>query len=83
MNERSIEGEAWLRKWTFSEEERLALTTAQWNGEARWFRSPNIISMERYREPEPVAHTLVILRERQRDRQARSIAQLLSHSRRR
>ena len=73
---RPIEGEDWLRKWTFSEEERLSLTTAEWNGEARWFSSPNIVPMERYREPEQVAHTLRILRERQRDHQARAIAHL-------
>jgi hypothetical protein len=64
--ERSIEDEAWLRKLTFSEEERLSLTTAKWDGEARWFSSPNIVPMERYREPEQIAHTLEILRQRRR-----------------
>jgi hypothetical protein len=32
-----------LRAWTFPEEDRALFTTAPWQGEYRWFRSPNVI----------------------------------------
>ena len=39
-----------LRELTFPEEDRRLYTTATWRGEYRWFRSPNIIPLERYRK---------------------------------
>jgi hypothetical protein len=62
--ELSIEDEDWLRKLTFSEEERLSLTSAPWNGERRWFRSPNVVPLEKYREPDETAHIIAVLRVR-------------------
>jgi hypothetical protein len=59
-----VEDEVWLRELTFSEEERLSLTTAPWNGERRWFRSPNIVPLERYRGPEEMARIIGVLRAR-------------------
>jgi hypothetical protein len=59
-----IEDEVWLRKVTFSEEERLSLTTAPWNGERRWFQSPNIVPLETYREPGEMAHIIAVLQAR-------------------
>jgi len=41
--------EAFLRSMTFPEEDRRMLTAAPWNGEFRWFRSPNVIPFERYK----------------------------------
>ena len=41
--------ESFLRLVTFPEEDRHLFTTAPWKGEFRWFRSPNVIPLERYR----------------------------------
>jgi hypothetical protein len=41
--------EAFLRTIVFPEEDRHRFTTAPWRGEYRWFRSPNIIPIERWR----------------------------------
>jgi hypothetical protein len=38
-----------LREWTISEEDRAKYTTQPWAGEFRWFRSLNVICLERYR----------------------------------
>ena len=38
-----------LRSLTFPEEERAQWTSAPWRGEFRWFRSPNVIPLEKYR----------------------------------
>jgi hypothetical protein len=38
-----------LREWTFPEEDRALFTTAPWGGEYRWFRSPNVVCIERWR----------------------------------
>jgi hypothetical protein len=47
---RSItEDEAFLRQFVFPEEERPLWTTATWDGSYRWFQSPNVICLERYR----------------------------------
>ena len=46
------EDEAWRRQWTLAFEDRRALTTAPWRGEHRWFRSDNIVPLERYRSAE-------------------------------
>jgi hypothetical protein len=41
--------EAFLRSLVFPEEDRLQLTAAAWRGGFRWFRSPNIIPLEKFR----------------------------------
>ena len=41
--------EVFLRSIIFPEEDRLQLTTAAWRGGFRWFRSPNIIPLEKFR----------------------------------
>jgi hypothetical protein len=46
--------EAFYRHLIFPEEERRQLTSAKWDGSFRWFRSPNIIPIEKYRRPPPV-----------------------------
>lgn len=38
-----------LRSIIFPDEDRLQLTTAAWHGGFRWFRSPNIIPLEKFR----------------------------------
>ena len=42
--------EAWQRKWMLPFEDRT--TTVPWRGEHRWFRSPNVVPLERYRTDE-------------------------------
>ena len=41
--------EMFLREWTIPEEDRAKFTTQPWAGEYRWFRSPNVVCLERYR----------------------------------
>jgi hypothetical protein len=41
--------EAFLRSIVFPEEDRRQYTTAAWHGGFRWFRSPNVVPIERYR----------------------------------
>lgn len=43
--------EAFLRSMTFPEEDRRMFTAAPWSGGFRWFRSPNVIPLERYKVP--------------------------------
>ena len=50
MDSQSEDEEAFLRTITFPEEDRRSFTTAPWRGEPRWFRSPNIIDLERWRK---------------------------------
>jgi hypothetical protein len=38
-----------LRQVTIPEEDRAKYTSAQWSGEYRWFRSPNVICLEKVR----------------------------------
>jgi hypothetical protein len=38
-----------MRTIVFSEEDRHLFTTATWNGGYRWFRSPNVVCLEKYR----------------------------------
>jgi hypothetical protein len=42
--------EVFLRAMTFPEEERANWTTSPWRGEFRWFRSPNVIALEKWRQ---------------------------------
>jgi hypothetical protein len=41
--------EAFLREWTIPEEDRAKYTSQPWDGEYRWFRSPNVVCLEQYR----------------------------------
>jgi hypothetical protein len=45
----SEEAEAFFRPIVVPEEDRHLFTTAPWRGEFRWFRSPNVIPIEKYR----------------------------------
>jgi hypothetical protein len=44
------ETEAFLRHVTFPEEDRHLYTTTPWQGGYRWFRSPNIVAIEQWRQ---------------------------------
>jgi hypothetical protein len=48
----SSDDEKWRRQMTLSYEDRPVFTTAPWRGEHRWFRSDNIIPLERHRSRE-------------------------------
>ena len=50
----SDEDEALLRSIVVPEEDRRLFTSAPWRGEFRWFRSSNVIPLEKYRR-RPVA----------------------------
>jgi hypothetical protein len=41
--------EAFLRSLTVPEEDRHLFTAAPWRGEFRWFRSKNVVDLERWR----------------------------------
>ena len=41
--------EAFLRKVIFPEEDRHHFTTVAWQGGFRWFRSPNVVCLEKAR----------------------------------
>lgn len=44
------EGDDWRRQWTVPEEDLpLCITTKRRPGDYRWFRSPNVVSLEEYR----------------------------------
>jgi hypothetical protein len=46
--------EAFLRQLVLPEEDRLRLhPTVPWTGGFRWFRSPNVILIERWKRSEP------------------------------
>jgi len=40
---------ALARQLTLPEEDRAKYTSAKWEGGYRWFRSPNVICLEKYR----------------------------------
>jgi hypothetical protein len=40
---------AWMRQFVIPEEDRHLYTSMRWSGEYRWFRSPNIICLEKAR----------------------------------
>ena len=41
--------EAFFRAIVVPEEDRRLFTSAPWRGEFRWFRSPNVVPLEKYR----------------------------------
>ena len=77
---RTEKGEAELRAWALPEE-MLPRTRSPWTGGFRWFRSPNIVPLERYRDREQTAHILDVLRQHKREREAQLIRDLISESR--
>ena len=38
-----------LRQLVVPEEDRAGFTSAKWSGEYRWFRSPNVVCLEKAR----------------------------------
>jgi hypothetical protein len=40
---------AFLRQFVIPEEDRCLFTTVKWSGEYRWFRSPNVVALEKVR----------------------------------
>ena len=40
---------AFLRQFVIPEEDRHRFTSVQWSGEYRWFRSPNVVCIEKLR----------------------------------
>jgi hypothetical protein len=44
-----LEGDAFWRQLVIAEEDRPLVTSAKWEGEFRWFRSPNVVDLESYR----------------------------------
>jgi len=50
------EGDQFWQQLTVPEEDRHLHTSALWDGGYRWFRSPNIICLEKYRgrRPQPI-----------------------------
>jgi hypothetical protein len=40
-----------FRALIFPEEDRALFTTAKWNGGNRWFRSPNVVCIEKHPRP--------------------------------
>jgi len=47
------EGDQFWQQLTFPEEDRHLHTSAPWDGGYRWFRSPNVICLEKYRGRQP------------------------------
>jgi hypothetical protein len=41
--------DVFMRRITYCEEERRLHTSAPWPGGYRWFRSPNVVPIERWR----------------------------------
>ena len=44
------EDDSFLQSLVLPEEDRMRLAPTPWRGGYRWFRSPNIIPIERYRK---------------------------------
>ena len=42
-------GEAFLREYTWPEEDRHLFTSVPWSGGYRWFCSSNVVPLEQYR----------------------------------
>lgn len=43
------DGHAFLRQFVVPEEERHQFTSMKWSGEYRWFRSQNVVCLEKAR----------------------------------
>jgi hypothetical protein len=46
--------ERFWQRLILPEEDRRLYTSAPWKGGYRWFRSPNIVPLEKYRRVKPV-----------------------------
>jgi hypothetical protein len=57
---------AFWQKLVLPEEERTSWTAAKWDGSYRWFRSSNIIPLERYRSPTEWSRICAVLLRGQR-----------------
>ena len=55
------EEHAFARKVVLPEEDRALITSALWRGGYRWFRSPNVIQLERYRTTAEMARIRAVL----------------------
>jgi hypothetical protein len=51
LNPSYVDAEAFLRSVTFPSDELSRFTTATPVGGFRWFRSPNVVPIEKYRRP--------------------------------
>jgi hypothetical protein len=49
QTEEDEDDDAFMRKIVFPEEDRHLFTARPWSGEYRWFRSPNVVPIEKYR----------------------------------
>jgi hypothetical protein len=60
-------GPAFWRKFVFPEEDRRRLYPEIWSGSCRWFRSPNVVELYRYRSSAEKARicTALLLKVRQ------------------
>ena len=47
--ERSTDDDEFFRALIFPEEDRALFTTAAWSGGFRWFKSSNVVCIEKYR----------------------------------
>jgi hypothetical protein len=45
------EDEVFFRAIVVPEEDRRLFTSAPWRGQFRWFRTPNVIPLEKYQRP--------------------------------
>ena len=50
MSDRLETEEAFLRRITFAEEDRHRFTSTPWRSGFRWFRSENVVPIERWRK---------------------------------
>jgi hypothetical protein len=48
----NLQDEEFFRQVVFAEEDRRLFTTAPWHGGFRWFRSPNVVPIERWQRVE-------------------------------
>ena len=48
---------SYLRDLIFPEEDRHLFTTAPWHGGYRWFRSPNVVPIEQWRQDRLLRNT--------------------------
>jgi hypothetical protein len=62
MNLDQCEDTAFLRRLVLSEEDRQRRHPAtKWTGGFRWFRSDNVVQLERYRSPAEMARIRAVL----------------------
>ena len=55
--DRKVEGKidhTWKRQFVIPEEDWMRRASVKWNGEYRWFRSPNVVCLEHYRGKQEV-----------------------------